>query len=194
MKRSATVLKTALVALIIGAASGCLVSETPVLDASTGNASPLGPGGYISCPVDDETEDSDCENLKISHDASGLYSVVASGDEAMEWRFRRVARSGYAVQVKESDGYAYYYGRMAGETLRMTFMQCPSLPADMRASLIKRGDLATEDEDDFETCVVKTVRGLIKSAKAYHKGKAVDEEPLTLAITQKGAVNSPPIE
>ncbi|GJL94374.1 MAG: hypothetical protein DHS20C05_07790 [Hyphococcus sp.] len=183
MKRSATVLKTALVALIIGAVSGCLVSETPVLDASNGAATPLGPGDYVSCPVDDEAEESDCEDLKISHDASGLYSAVTSSDEAMEWRFRRVARGGYAVQVKESDGYAYYYGRMAGEALRMTFMQCPSLPADLRASLIRRGDLATEDEDDFETCAVNTVRGLSKSAKAYHKGKAVDEDPLTLMIS-----------
>lgn len=180
--RSSTILKISFTVLVMGALSACLVSETPVLDASTGKAKPVKPGDYISCPIEDDDDDADCDALTITRDASGLYSVVSGDDEAMKWRFRRVGRGGYAVQVKENDGYAYYYGRIAGEALRMTFMQCPALPESLRASLIANGDLESED-DDFETCAVITVRGLTKAAKAYHRGETQDDEPLTLVIS-----------
>ena len=82
----------------------------------------------------------------------------------------------------EDDGYAYYYARVRKESTRLTFMQCSSLPESLRTKLTKRGDL-TADDEEFETCNVNTVRGLRKAARAYHRGKAVDEEALTMEMT-----------
>ncbi len=164
---------------------GCLVSENPVLDASNGRATPLEKGAYRACEASDgEVDESDCTTLTVSYDASGLYQLWdREADETIWWRFRRIARGAYAMQSRESedDGYAYYYARQDGDSLRLAFMQCASLPEGLRARLIERGDLSSEDED-FETCAVHTLRGLTKAAKAYHREKALDEEPMEMAL------------
>jgi len=185
MRIPATI-KTILIAAGSAALTGCLVSEEPVLDATNGAATPLDAGVYESCSLENgASEDMECAMLDVSVDEMGLYQLIdEEAEETMEWRFHRVGRRAYAVQVGEGEdeGYAYYYARLRGERMQLTFMQCQSLPGSLRARLIKRGDLAADD-DEFETCTVNTLRGLRKAAKAYHRGKAKDEEAMVMELT-----------
>ena len=160
----------------IGAAfllAGCLVSEDPVLDAKSGEATPLAAGDYAMCPLSDEADDADCESVSISVDNAGLYTFTNANepDEPAYLRMRRIARRGYAVQINEDDGYMYYYGRGDKKRFTLTMMMCASLSKKMRDRLLERGDLEA-DGDDKETCVVNTVRGLTAAARDYHFGRA----------------------
>jgi hypothetical protein len=174
-----------IVVTLAGALSlgGCLVSDEPVLDESAGRATPIEAGVYIGCEAgEDET---DCDKLIVSYDETGQYSFAAEDDdETTTSRFRRIARGAYAMQTREEEdnSYAYYYARRDGAALRLIFMQCPSLPNELRARLIERGDLSTDDED-FETCAVNTLRGLTEAAKAYHRGDAVDDEAAEMTLS-----------
>ncbi len=157
--------------------SGCLVSEDPVLDANNGRATPLGPGAYVMCPVGEEADD--CQLMEVSFDASRLYTFASEDEDPTEMRFRRVGHRGYAVQSREDDSYVYYYGSGGRHQFQLTMMMCADLPEALRLQLIERGDLETEN-DDFETCMVKTRKGLTASASAYHRGKVESEEDITL--------------
>ncbi len=167
---------------------GCLLSETPILDATNGRATPIKSGAYIACPLKDDADASDCSELIVSHDASGLYRFENLDEKPSLFRFRKIARRGYAVQTTEDsdDSYMYYYGRRVGKRFRLTMMMCAELPASLRDALIANGDLASED-DDFESCVVNTLKGLTKASKAYHRGDAesddVDSEKMVLELT-----------
>ena len=159
------------------ALAGCLVSEEPVLNTSNGRATPLGPGAYVMCPVGEDADD--CQLMDVSFDNSRLYTFVSEEEEPIEMRFRRIGRHGYAVQTREDDSYIYYYGAGTREQFQLTMMLCADLPEGLRANLIERGDLEADD-DDFETCMVKTRRGLTSSARAYHRGEIESEENITL--------------
>ena len=168
----------------IGAAmlSGCLVSETPVLDASNGKAKPLKPGSYIMCPVSDEEDE--CKTFEILRDDTGLYQFVAEDEEPTLMRFRRVGHRGYAVQtLEDDDAYMYYYGKGSSKRFTLTMMLCEQLPTDLRATLIEDGDLQS-DSDDFETCTVNTVGGLIGAARAYHRGEVVSDDGIAFELTK----------
>lgn len=162
--------------------TGCLVSEEPVLDASNGRAKPLREGPYLMCPVNDEADE--CQSMSVERDAEGLYSFVTEGEAPTKMRFRRIGRRGYAVQSQEDDGYAYYYGAGDSRRFHMTMMMCPDLPAVLRARLLERGDLETED-GDFETCIVKSRNGLTAAAKAYHRGEAEGAEAIAFIFTPR---------
>ena len=174
--------------LTIGAlavlASGCLVSETPILDQKNGRAKPLKAGDYMVCPLGDDAGEDDCESMKVSHDKAGLYTFLKADEKPAFFRFRRVARNGYAVQSAEGDdGYQYYYGRKhQGGRFDLTMMLCADLPEGLRASLIASSDLASED-DNFETCIVNSWKGLRMPARAYHRGEIASEESITLRLT-----------
>lgn len=159
------------------ALGGCLVSEEPVLDAANGRATPLGPGAYVMCPMGEDVDD--CQLMDVSFDSSRLYTFVSEEEEPIEMRFRRIGRYGYGVQTREDDSYIYYYGAGNRDQFRLTMMLCADLPEDLRADLIESGDLEADD-DDFETCMVKTRRGLTLSARAYHRGEIESEENITL--------------
>jgi hypothetical protein len=183
--RSSGFIKIVLAAGLLG---GCLLSEIPILDETNGRATPIKPGAYIACPLKDDADASDCSELIVSHDASGLYRFEKADEKPSLFRFRKIARRGYAVQTTEDsdDSYMYYYGRRVGKRFRLTMMMCAELPAALRDALIADGDLASED-DDFETCTVNTLKGLTKAAKAYHRGNAVsgavDGETMVLELT-----------
>ena len=166
------------------ALTGCLVSEEPLLDADNGNATPIKSGAYVMCPIDDEDSDNECEQFVISHDATGLYQFDKEDEDPVEMRFRRVARKAYAVQSLEDndDAYLYYYGAGDKNRFRLTMMLCADLPSAKRAQLIENGDLESDD-DEFETCVVKTVKGLTAAAKAYHRGDVQSDEEIALEFT-----------
>jgi hypothetical protein len=183
--RSSGFIKIVLAAGLLG---GCLLSEIPILDETNGRATPIKPGAYIACPLKDDADASDCSELIVSHDASGLYRFEKADEKPSLFRFRKIARRGYAVQTTEDsdDSYMYYYGRRVGKRFRLTMMMCAELPASLRDGLIANGDLASED-DDFETCMVNTLKGLSRAAKAYHRGEAgsddADSEKMVLELT-----------
>ncbi|MEM9619832.1 MAG: hypothetical protein AAF936_17905 [Pseudomonadota bacterium] len=160
--------------------TGCLVSEEPVLDASNGRARPLGEGLHLMCPVNDEADE--CQSMTVERDATGLYSFVSESEAPTSMRFRRIGRHGYAAQSQEDDGYAYYYGAGDARRFRLIMMMCSDLQAALRMRLIERGDLETQD-DNFETCIVKSRNGLTAAAKAYHRGEVENEEEIAFVLT-----------
>lgn len=165
------------------ALGGCLVSELPVLDASNGRAKPLADGNYVACPVAHDSDGSDCETLTVIYQDDRSYHFLAEDEDPSVLRFRRVGRGGYAVQAKEdTDEYAYYYGAGDSDRMTLTWMMCQDLPDGVRSRLLENGDLET-DSDEYEACQVKTVRGLMDAAKAYHRGQADSDEPITMELT-----------
>lgn len=188
MMRSLAMLRAGIAAAVAASLAGCLVSEDPVLDASSGRATPLPSGDYVMCQ-DDGSED-DCAPFDITHDATGLYILTPEDEPPAEMRFRRIGRKGYAVQSKEDDGYTYYYGRGDAREFRLTMMMCSDLPEVLRTRLIDRGDLQPE-EDDADICTVKTRRGLTDAARAYHRGDALSDDGEELAIVFTPAPEQP---
>lgn len=158
---------------------GCLVSEEPVLDAKSGAASPLPDGVYAACNTEDDA--GDCTVFAVSRGEDGAYTLKAEDEEPATLRFRRIARKAYAVQSAEDDGYAYYYGAGDGNEFSLLLMECPDLPEKFRARLIAKGDLSTGDED-FETCRVNTLKGLVEAAKAYRRGKTTGDETAKIVL------------
>lgn len=161
---------------------GCLVSETPVLDEKNGVARPFADGQYQICDGTGGAEDAECNVFSVTRDASGAYVFTMVGEDPAEMRFRRVARNAYAVQSKEEDSYAYYFGAGDSRRFELTLMNCKSLPSGLRGRLIVRNDLATEHED-FEFCTVNTLRGLTSAAKAYHRGVSDGADELRMIMT-----------
>jgi len=179
--RSQQYIRKSLLLAGVLALGGCLVSEEPVLGASNGRATPLEPGAYVMCAVNEDEDD--CQPFDLSYDESGLYSFEPEDEDPVKMRFRRIGRQGYAVQSHEDDGYLYYYGAGNADLFRLTMMMCSELPEHLRARLINRGDLEAED-DDFETCIVKTRKGLTAAARAYHRGNVQSEEEIALEFTR----------
>jgi len=174
---------TGLVAVLgLAALSGCLVSDEPMLDASNGAATPLAPGAYVMCEHDGGSDAGACDDFSITHDATGLYLFEKDDEDPVEMRFRKIGRRGFAVQTEEDDGYMYYYGAGDTERFGLVMMQCADLPERMRGRMIAAGDLETDDED-FETCTVKTLKGLTRAAKAYHRGRTTSEESAVMEFT-----------
>lgn len=167
---------------------GCLVSETPILDATNGKAKPFEDGLYEICDGTEEADSADCNTFAVERDVTGAYAFTMEDEDPAAMRFRRVARNAYAVQSKEDDSYAYYFGSGNSQRFRLTLMNCQHLPSMLRARLIARNDLATEHED-FEFCTVNTLKGLTAAAKAYHRGVSETEDELTMVLTPATATD-----
>lgn len=182
--RSLIHFRVALALAAMLALAGCLVSETPVLDAKTGKARPFSDGDYLACPLEDGeiASGADCDRFAVERQKTRDYLFLTEGEEPARLRFRKIARGGYAVQSAESDSFVYYYGKQSDGGLLLVMMNCPELPAELRARLIARGDLETDD-DDFEVCAVKTLRGLVEPAKAYHRGDVRQMMDVAILIT-----------
>ncbi|PQA87927.1 hypothetical protein [Hyphococcus luteus] len=184
--RSLPILKAAIAGLAASFLAGCLVSEEPVLDAGNGRAAPLDEGVYAACEnaEDENAEDAqDCTVFTVTLSDDGAYALAAEDeDEPAQLRFRRVARKAYAVQSAEDDGYAYYYGAGDSDRFELTLMMCDALPEKLRARLVQKGDLSSDDED-FEVCTVKTLSGLVAAAQAYRRGKTTGDDDAKLVLT-----------
>lgn len=167
--RALNFLGAGFVALALG---GCLVSETPVLDARNGKALPLNPGPHFICGLTEDGEAEDCELFAVLRDDEGGFVFLKEGEDPTHMRFRRFARNAYAAQSAEDDAYLYYYAAGGGEKLVLVMMNCPDLPQRLRDRLIDRNHLEAE-ENDFNVCTVKTLAGLTAAAKAYHRGEAM---------------------
>jgi hypothetical protein len=167
--------------------TGCLVSETPILDANNGKAKPLADGTYQICDGTEDAESAECNTFNVARDDTGAYAFIMEGEDPAAMRFRRVARNAYAVQSAEGDSFAYYFGSGDSQRFQLTQMNCQHLPDGLRARLIARKDLATEHED-FEVCTVNTLRGLTEAAKAYHRGVSESEDDVFMVMTPANAV------
>ncbi|MEX6633025.1 hypothetical protein [Hyphococcus lacteus] len=175
--------KFVIAALAAIALSGCLVSEEPILTEKNGKARPLKAGGYQSCAIADDGSLEDCELLIVARTDDRSYLVESDEQEPTTGlRFRRVKRKSYVAQMQENDGYAYYYAAGDRNRLTLTMMECPDLPADLRATLIENGDLASDDAD-YEFCTVLSLKGLTEVGRAYADGEIENDSPLSLVLT-----------
>lgn len=177
--RSLSVFKTGPAAIAAGLLAGCLVSEEPVLDARSGDAKPLADGRYAVCEAGDS--ENGCTLFEVSRGGDGTYAFTAEGEDPAILRFRRIALKAYAAQSAEEGGYAYYYGAGDSKEFSLTMMLCDELPETLRARLIGKGDLSTDDED-FESCTVNTVKGLVEAAKAYRSGKTTGDKEAKIVL------------
>ncbi|GJL90389.1 hypothetical protein [Hyphococcus sp.] len=166
---------------------GCLVSETPILDATNGKAKPFEDGLYQICDGAEGDESADCNVFSVKRDETGAYAFIMEGEDPAAMRFRRVARNAYAVQSAEDDSFAYYFGAGDSQSFQLTLMNCKHLPSALRARLISRNDLSTEHED-FEFCTVNTLKGLTAAAKAYHRDIPDSEDELFMVMTPAGRI------
>ncbi len=166
--------------------SGCLVSDDPILDAKNGKAAPLIDGRYDVCTGGEDSGSEDCNVFTVSRDSNGAYSFIMEGEDPAVMRFRRIARKSYAVQSKEDDSYAYYFGAGDSRRFLLTMMNCADLPPVLRARLIEQNDLSTE-HDDFEICTVNTLKGLVDAARAYHRGEVTGDDPAVMVMKPAAA-------
>ncbi len=177
--RSLQISSAAIAALMLG---GCLVSETPILDAKSGKAKPFKDGSYQICDGTEEPNSAECNVFSVTRDASGAYSFAMEGEDPAAMRFRRIGRNAYAVQSAEESSFSYYFGEGDSKRFVLTMMNCKHLPAKVRDGLIAKQDISTED-DDFEVCTVNTLKGLTASAKAYLRGVDAGEDALFMVMT-----------
>ncbi|MFQ5561948.1 MAG: hypothetical protein ACE5FO_00100 [Parvularculaceae bacterium] len=156
--------------------TGCLVSETPLLDASNGRARPIDPGDYQSCSYSDGELDGECSNLRVSMDDTRLYRMVDDDKEVLLVRFRKFARSAYLAQtigedeLDDDEGYMYFLARPENGGLGMTMLLCPDLPENLKSDLVESGEM--EIESDGEVCVARTLNAALAGAKAYNRESA----------------------
>ena len=171
------------------ALAGCLVSETPILNATNGDAKPLLPGSYTICEINKEGGENNCGPHRIIYDDTGLYHFTADEDRIVELRFRRVGQRGYTAQVKDGeDTYLYYYAYGTQSEFFLKMMICDHLPERLRDKLSKRGDFIVES-DEISVCNVQTLRGLKAAAKSYHRGEASGDEEAVLIIKPASEVD-----
>lgn len=188
--RSLATLKFGFIALAALGAIGCLVSDDPVLDASSGRAHVFDPGAYVLCPIGEDATDDECEALAIERGPERSHLFLSEGDDPVSMRFRRIGRKAYAVQSAEDDGFFYYYGAGNSKRFTLTMLSCPALPEALRMRLIESGDLASDDES-FSVCAVKSLKGLTAAAKAYHRDEVTSEEAISFLITRSSTQKAP---
>lgn len=149
--------------------TGCLVSETALLDESNGRERPIEPGLYQSCSYSDDEPDGDCTNLRISIDDTHLYQMVDDEDETLFVRFRKIGHGAYLAQTlddeEDDDGYMYFVAAPEDGAFSMTMILCADLPEKLKSDLVSSGEL--EIESDGEVCVAKTLDAALAAAKAY---------------------------
>jgi hypothetical protein len=151
------------------AASGCLVSETPLFDAGNARSKPLKAGRYSVCSYSsDAPDDSECNPADVSVDRSGLYKLTVE-DDVVEARFRKVARGAWAAQFAEDGEEShYYFGARKDGVFTLTMMWCENLPEELRNDLVDRGDLVVEN--DNKVCNISDARAVVAAARAYARG------------------------
>jgi len=148
--------------------TGCLVSEEPLLDASSGRAKPVRAGNYQMCSFSDGEPDGECEMTAITIGPDRLYSMSESNGETNFLRFRKVGRRAYLVQLlgeDESEGFVYYLANTRRNAFTLTMMNCPDLPAAFRDEFIASGSMETEENG--AVCAVSALDAVVSAAKLY---------------------------
>lgn len=157
------------------ALSGCLVSETPLLDDANAKATPLAAGTYEACG-----EDKDCKTMKVTLEGV-VYGFEPADDKASLGRFRSLGGGAYLAQMwEEGDGsYFYFYARPTKSGAKLAMIGCDEIPASTRAGLVKSGDLKVSGDDT--TCTALTLKGAEKAARGWARkhGRGGDWTVLT---------------
>lgn len=151
--------------------SGCLVSETPLFDASNASATPLAAGVYEACSgATDETE-VDCNPMTVELGEDGLYAFSVE-DDRIEARFHDLGSGDFAIQMAEADddGFMYYWGSFEAGAMTITLLWCSDLPRALVDRLVGEGSV--EPGEDYTECTVKTPDAVIAAAKSYAAGEA----------------------
>jgi hypothetical protein len=151
--------------------TGCLVSETPLFDASNASATPLAAGVYDACSGSTDDDTVECNPMTVELGEDGRYAFVVE-DDRIDARFREIGDGDYALQMAESDddSFMYYWGALDGDALTLTLLWCSDLPRALVDKLIEDGSI--EADEDYSTCTVKTPGAVIAAAKSYAAGEA----------------------
>lgn len=163
--------KFASVALAL-ALAGCLVSETPLFDASNASARPLADGAYEGCQVERGQPPSDCKDFAIGANSTGLYRITTIEDgeeEAVLARFRKVGPRLYALQSWEGDEQPQYLlAASVDGGISVSMIACEQLPESYKSRYAARGQLDVRGD----TCVAKSAGAVVAAAKAWSKTDA----------------------
>jgi hypothetical protein len=154
--------------------SACLISETPLLDAMNGKATPLDPGDYNACSVEEEGGEPDCKAMKVSRDETALYRFdAADEDEPTFARFRKIGTGAWVAQLSSEDDGSYFYflSEAHGDEFVMALIDCEDIPKAVRDRYVKRGQM--EVEDDATACNAKALAAVTGSAKAFRKAAPI---------------------
>ena len=155
--------------------SGCLVSSSPLFDASNAAATPLAAGTYDACSGSDAGDDLECNPMTVEIGDDGLYTLGVE-DDRIEARFHELGGADYAMQMTESDDddFMYYWGKLDNGAMRITLLWCQDLPRALVDKLVKDGSV--EADEDYSTCTAKTAGAVIAAAKSYAAGDAVSDD------------------
>ncbi len=151
--------------------SACLVSEKPLLDATTGNATPFAAGDYTACQVEADQSEPDCKATAVAVDDSGRYTfVVEDEDEPTLIRFRKVGRPGWLAQLgggAEDDGYFYFVARSNADGFTLSMITCEDIPKSIRDKYKARGEM--EVDESASVCTATSLGAVTAAAKAALK-------------------------
>lgn len=154
------------------ALSGCLVSETPLFDASNAVAKPLADGAYEGCQVERGQAPADCKDFAIAANSTGLYRIATieeGEEEAVLARFKRVGPGLYALQSwEDADQPQYFLAAAIDGGISVSLIDCDDLPESLKSRYVARGQLEVRGD----TCVAKTAKAVVAAAKAWSKTEA----------------------
>lgn len=155
--------------------SGCLVSESPLFDASNAASTPLAAGLYDACSGSSAESAPDCNPMTIEVGADGLYTLAVE-DDRIEARFHDLGAGDFAIQMTEGedDDFMYYWGKLDNGAMKITLLWCSDLPRALVDKLVEDGSV--EADKDYSTCTVKSAGAVIAAAKSYAAGEAVSDD------------------
>lgn len=151
--------------------SGCLVSETPLFEASNASATPLAAGVYESCSGSTDETETECNPMTVELGEDGLYAFGVE-DDRIEARFHDLGDGDFAIQMTEGedDGFMYYWGSLDDGAMTIALLWCSDLPRALVDKFVEEGSV--EPDEDYTTCTVKTPDAVIAAAKSYAAGEA----------------------
>jgi hypothetical protein len=151
---------------------GCLVSETPLFDASNAAARPLADGAYLGCEVEKGGPPADCKDAAIAANPTGLYRIamVENGEEeAVLARFKKVGRGLFVLQSWEAGEQPQYLLAAAVDGgISVSLILCEKLPDSYKSRYLDRGELEVKGD----TCVAKSPGAVVAAGKAWSKTDA----------------------
>ena len=146
----------------------CLISETPLLDAKTGKATPFAAGDYVACQVEADEPEPDCKETAITRDDTGQYRFSVEGeDEPTFLRFRKVGQAGWLAQLgggEDDDAFFYFVARSTTDGFTLAMIVCEDIPKSIRKKYMARGEM--EVDDSASVCTASSLGAVTASAKA----------------------------
>lgn len=155
--------------LLSATLAGCLVSETPLLDARTAGAAPLAAGPYRACSAGEDAANEPCSALSVERLGAATIFVMQEDDgpDRTEALFRPLSGGGYLIQMKSEgdDGYLFFYGESSKGAFAFSLIDCQSIPVADKNRLVERGRLGVSG--DGLTCTARARKGAERGARAF---------------------------